>query len=239
MTWDSQQCGMWDQQRLRPACTYAVWSELLLVAWLFFECSVSDRTSFKVSKLKRWLDRLVWVYTCQNTTLLEITCHGSFLSTLTLLAATLVGCWIWYPKVIVFTPGTTKGTVTLQKGHFKLALNDQKGHCKHALRDQKGHIYCLCSPPPPPTPTHQRDSYFPLYLLSLLPSQSNIPSFVPNLQKWMSLLKNCSPALNDLMFPVHLYGLCSSQNLTFILCSHFSKKMSLFPPQTLGFVKGK
>ena len=137
----------------------------------------------------------------------------------------------------MFTPGTTKGTVTLQKGHFKLALNDQKGHCKHALRDQKGHIYCLCSPPPP-TPTHQRDSYFPLYLLSLLPSQSNIPSFVPNLQKWMSLLKNCSPALNDLMFPVHLYGLCSSQNLTFILCSHFSKKMSLFPPKPLGLSKG-
>ena len=29
--------------------------------------------SFGVSKLKR---RLVWVYTCQNATLLEITCHG-------------------------------------------------------------------------------------------------------------------------------------------------------------------
>ena len=25
------------------------------------------------------LHRLVWVYTCQNATLLEITCHGSFL----------------------------------------------------------------------------------------------------------------------------------------------------------------
>ena len=28
-------------------------------------------------KLKRRLHRLLWVYTCQNATLLEITCHGS------------------------------------------------------------------------------------------------------------------------------------------------------------------
>ena len=33
-------------------------------------------TSFWVSKLKKRLCRLVWVYTCQNTTLLEITCRG-------------------------------------------------------------------------------------------------------------------------------------------------------------------
>ena len=33
--------------------------------------------TFGVSKLKRRLQRLVWVYTCQNATLLEITCHGS------------------------------------------------------------------------------------------------------------------------------------------------------------------
>ena len=32
---------------------------------------------FGVSKLNRKLQSLVWVYTCQNTTLLEITCHGS------------------------------------------------------------------------------------------------------------------------------------------------------------------
>ena len=31
-------------------------------------------------QLKRRLHRLVWVYTCQNATLLEITCHGSNLS---------------------------------------------------------------------------------------------------------------------------------------------------------------
>ena len=35
-------------------------------------------TLFGVSKLKRRLCRLVWVYTCQNATLFEITCRGSF-----------------------------------------------------------------------------------------------------------------------------------------------------------------
>ena len=35
-------------------------------------------TPFGVSKLNRRLQRLVGVYTCQNATLLEITCHGSY-----------------------------------------------------------------------------------------------------------------------------------------------------------------
>ena len=35
-------------------------------------------TSFGVSQLKKRLHRLIWVYTCQNATLLEITCRGSF-----------------------------------------------------------------------------------------------------------------------------------------------------------------
>ena len=34
-------------------------------------------TLFEVSKPKRGLHRLVWVYTCQNATLFEITCRGS------------------------------------------------------------------------------------------------------------------------------------------------------------------
>ena len=55
----------------------AVWSEPLLVAWIFYDCQVIDRTSFGVFKLKRRMHRLVWVYTCQNATLLEITCRGS------------------------------------------------------------------------------------------------------------------------------------------------------------------
>ena len=36
-----------------------------------------QQTSFGVSKLKRRFHRLVRVYTCQNATLLEITCRGS------------------------------------------------------------------------------------------------------------------------------------------------------------------
>ena len=32
-----------------------------------------------ITKLKRRLQKLVWVYTCQNATLLEITCCGSII----------------------------------------------------------------------------------------------------------------------------------------------------------------
>ena len=39
---------------------------------------LGDRTSFGVSKLTRKLHRLVWIYTCQNATLLEITFHSSY-----------------------------------------------------------------------------------------------------------------------------------------------------------------
>ena len=38
---------------------------------------VLSLTWFGVSKLKMRLHRLVWVYNCQNATLLEITCRGS------------------------------------------------------------------------------------------------------------------------------------------------------------------
>ena len=64
---------MCDQQRLRLACAYAP----LQVAWVLYECSATGWTAFRDSKLKRRLHRLVWIYTCQNATLLEITCHGS------------------------------------------------------------------------------------------------------------------------------------------------------------------
>ena len=56
----------------------AVWSVSLLVAWIFYECLATDWTPFGVTKLKRRLHRLLWVYNCQNTTMLEITCRGSF-----------------------------------------------------------------------------------------------------------------------------------------------------------------
>ena len=56
-----------------------VWSEPLLVAWISYDCSTFDRTAFRVSKFNRRLHRLVWVYSCQNATLLEITCRGSIM----------------------------------------------------------------------------------------------------------------------------------------------------------------
>ena len=43
----------------------AVWSEPLIVAWIFYDSKATDRTSFGVSKLKRRPHRLVWVYTFQ------------------------------------------------------------------------------------------------------------------------------------------------------------------------------
>ena len=44
---------------------------------IFYDSEATDRTSFGVSQLKRWLHSLVWVLTCQNAALLEITCRGS------------------------------------------------------------------------------------------------------------------------------------------------------------------
>ena len=56
----------------------AVWSERLLVAWVFYDCKATVWTSFGVSKLNRRLRRLVWACTCQNVKLLEISCCSSF-----------------------------------------------------------------------------------------------------------------------------------------------------------------
>ena len=84
VTCDFHQCGMCNQQSLRAI-------RALLVAWIFYDCWATDWTSFGVSKLKRRLHRLVWVYTCQNATLLEITCRGSNFNRV---------CW-WLFSVIV------------------------------------------------------------------------------------------------------------------------------------------
>ena len=58
----------------------ADWSEPLLVTWIFYECWATVWTLFGVSKLKRRLHKLLWVYTCQNATLLEITSRLIFTS---------------------------------------------------------------------------------------------------------------------------------------------------------------
>ena len=71
---------MWYVQPAKPLISLrirAVWSEPLLVAWVFYDCKATDWTPFGVSKLKRMLHRLVWVYTCQNVTLLESPCTCS------------------------------------------------------------------------------------------------------------------------------------------------------------------
>ena len=76
--WDFQQYGMCDQQSLRSACAYAQSDQSLCLS-LEYPMTVKLLhywTSFGVSKLKKRLHRLIWVYTCQNATLLEISCHG-------------------------------------------------------------------------------------------------------------------------------------------------------------------
>ena len=55
---------MWYVRPAKPQirlCIHPVWSEPLLVAWIFCECSATEWTSFGVSKLKRRLHRLVGV----------------------------------------------------------------------------------------------------------------------------------------------------------------------------------
>ena len=78
VTCDFQQCGMCDQQSLRSAFAYAQSDQSLCLS---LEYSMTFK-SIGVSKLKRRLHRLVWVYMCQNDTLLEITCRGSIILTI-------------------------------------------------------------------------------------------------------------------------------------------------------------
>ena len=176
VAWAFQQFGMCDQQRLRPACAYALtdqslcWSLkysmtvklltepiwglltfclLLLPLWesvivlcfvvryfmsiLVLQSSWWGRESWLLcliclpgdswwlsgsssrchgvvrslwlwyfliiltyySKLKRRLHRLVWTDTCQTTTLLDITCHSSFMSRINFVLS-----WVEHEKVL-------------------------------------------------------------------------------------------------------------------------------------------
>ena len=61
---------MWYVRPAKPRislCIRTVWSEPLLVAWVFYD----GWTSFCVTKLNRRQHRLVWVYSCQIATLLK------------------------------------------------------------------------------------------------------------------------------------------------------------------------
>ena len=71
---------MWYVRPAKPQTSLrirAVWSEPLLVAWIFYDCLAAGWTPVEISKLWRRLQRLVRVYTCQNVKLLEISCRGS------------------------------------------------------------------------------------------------------------------------------------------------------------------
>ena len=68
---------MWYVRSAKPQISLricAVWSEPLLVVWVFYDCLATDWTPFGVSKLKMRLQGLIWVYKCQNANLLEISC---------------------------------------------------------------------------------------------------------------------------------------------------------------------
>ena len=85
---------MWYVRPAQPQISLrirAVWSEPLLVTCLFHKCLATNWTTFGDSKLKRRLHRLVWVYTCQKATLLEISYHGSNLHTCNLFLVNSVG----------------------------------------------------------------------------------------------------------------------------------------------------
>ena len=60
-----------------PLRIRAVLSEPFLVAWVLYECLATDWRPFDVSKLKRRLQRAIWVYIYLNATLFEISCTGS------------------------------------------------------------------------------------------------------------------------------------------------------------------
>ena len=65
VTWDFQQCGVCDQQRLIPACAYAQSDQSLCLSLKYSMCYATDWTSFGAYKLKGRLHFLFWVYTCQ------------------------------------------------------------------------------------------------------------------------------------------------------------------------------
>ena len=98
-TWDFQQCGMCGQQRLRPACAYAQSDQSHC-------CSLEYSMTLKLLT-EQHLEFLSLkggctgssVYSCQNATLLEITCHGSILFSCKIFSITIF-TRIWKIKLI-------------------------------------------------------------------------------------------------------------------------------------------
>ena len=96
---------MWYVRPAKPQISLricAVWSEPLLVAWVFYDCQATDWTPFGVSKHKRRLSRLVRVRTCQNATLLEISCTGSVMIHVRLFYSLVLSLDLHVPVIIYY-----------------------------------------------------------------------------------------------------------------------------------------
>ena len=96
---------MWYVRPAKPPISLricAVWSEPLLVAWVFYDCWATDWKPFGVSKLRRRLQRLVRVYRCQNVTLLEISCTGSLIFISVILFEETIELLLRKKAVVVF-----------------------------------------------------------------------------------------------------------------------------------------
>ena len=78
MTWDFQQCDICNQQRLRPACAYAQ-SDQSLCWSLEYSMTVKILSEQRLESLslKEGCTGSSESTLIKNTTLLEITCHGS------------------------------------------------------------------------------------------------------------------------------------------------------------------
>ena len=113
---------MWYVRTAKPQislCIRAVWSEPLLVDWI-----CHDWTSFGVSKLKKRLHRLIWVYTCQNVIMLEVTCHIYINFTWTFICITrsslvgssytLLSFWIWR-RTVTLSRAVWQSTTTASR----------------------------------------------------------------------------------------------------------------------------
>ena len=57
---------VWPAKRQISLRIHTVWSEPLLVAWIFYDCLATGWASFRVSKLKKEAAQVKeWVYTCK------------------------------------------------------------------------------------------------------------------------------------------------------------------------------
>ena len=159
----------------------AVWSEPLLVAWIFYDCLATDWTSFGVSKLKRRLHRLVWVYTCKNTTLLEITCHGSYSRKSCFMAPlTCLHQLNFWSHIQGYASCIVLSWIHQMDGHISNVHLD-------SVEVPSIYLPIMCGsrgsgPPPPPPPPHPLENYKNIGFLSIILVRSGSPEKSQNCQ---------------------------------------------------------